>query len=212
MAIVGNIDPWADRFPRDQIPEIIQLVLDSWRTFTAPPERLEIPITCKLCVHLRQNRNRSVQLFRIDYETTILDSEGEVGGRIDLRFSQGLDENVYFSLECKRLRVCPRSGFDALANKYVTQGMFRYFTGQYAKGLNKGGMLAYVMDGETDAAIQDVTKSIEKNKIPLYMASDDTLRLSSLSSQQVRETCHRYGPDSRFVIYHIFLPAQLTEN
>ena len=141
-----------------------------------------------------------------------MDSEGEVTGRIDLKFSQGFDENVYFSLECKRLRVRPHSRFDTLANKYVTQGMFRYFTGQYAKGLNKGGMLAYIMDGEVEAAIYDVTKSVEKNRIPLYMGSDDTLCISRLSSQQVRETYHNYGPDSRFMIYHIFLPAQLTKN
>ncbi len=212
MAVIGNIDPWAHQFPQDQIQEIIQLVCDSWRTFSIPAKRLEIPITQKLCAHLRKNRDRSVQWFRIDYEAYVLDAEGEVTGRIDLRFTQGLDENVYFSLECKRLRVHPHKRFATLAAKYVKQGMFRYFTGQYAKGLNKGGMLAYVMDGETDAAVQNVAESIEKNRIPLYMASDETLRVSSLSSQQVKETWHRYGPGSRFVIYHVFLSAQLTKN
>jgi len=212
MAVIGNIDPWADQFPQDQILQVIQLVCDSWLTFSMPAERLEIPITQKLCAHLRTNRDRSVQWFRIDYETSVLDAEGEITGRIDLTFTQGFDENVYFSLECKRLRVRSHKRFDTLANKYVTHGMFRYFTGQYAKGLNRGGMLAYVMDGETEAAIEDVTKSIEKNKLALYMASDDTLCVSSLSSREVRETWHQYGSDSRFVIYHIFLPAQSTRN
>jgi hypothetical protein len=212
MAVIGNIDPWAHQFPQDQIQEVIQLVCDSWRTFSIPVKRLEVPITQRLCAHLRTNRDRSVQWFRIDYETSVLDAEGEITGRIDLMFTQGLDENVYFSLECKRLRVRSRKRFDTLADKYVAQGMLRYFTGQYARGLNKGGMLAYVMDGQMDAAVQDVTKSVEKNKTPLYMASDDTLRISSLLPQQVRETCHRYGPDSRFVIYHIFLSALLARN
>jgi hypothetical protein len=212
MAVIGNIDPWADQFPQDQTQEIIQLVCDSWRTFSIPAKRLEIPITKKLCAHLRKNRDRSVQWFRIDYETYVLDGEGEVTGRIDLRFTQGFDENIYFSLECKRLRVRSRKRFETLASKYVTQGMFRYFTGQYTKGLNKGGMLAYVMDGETEAAIRDVTGSIEKNRVPLYMTPDDTLHTSSHSPQQVRETYHRYGLDERFVVYHIFLPAQLTKN
>jgi hypothetical protein len=212
MAVIGNINPWANQFPQDQIEQIIQLVCDSWRTFSMPAKRLEVPITQKLCAHLRKNRDRSIQWFRVDYETYVVDADGTVTGRIDLRFTQGFGENIYFSLECKRLRVRSRKRFNTLADKYVTQGMFRYFTGQYAKGLNKGGMLAYVMDGETDAAIEDVTKSIEKNKLRLYMASDAALRVSSLSSREVRETWHRYGPSNQFVIYHIFLAAQAMRN
>jgi hypothetical protein len=212
MAIIGNIDPWAGQFPQDQIEQVVQLICDSWPTFTMPAKRLEVPITQKLCAHLRRNRDRSIQWFRIDCETSILDAEGQITGRIDLRFTQGLDENVYFSLECKRLRVRSRKRIDTLADKYVTQGMLRYFTGQYARGLGSGGMLAYVMDGETEAAVQNVAESIHRNRIPLHMASDDTLRISSLSPQHARETRHRYGPHGLFVVYHVFLSGVLARN
>ncbi len=212
MAVIGNIDPWADQFPQDQVEQVIRFVCDSWRTFTMPAKRLEVPITQKLCAHLRNSRDRSVQWFRIDYETYVLDAVGRLTGRIDLRFSHGFDESVYFSLECKRLRVRSGKRLQTLANKYVTQGMLRYFTGQYAEGLNKGGMLAYVMDGEVDTAIQNVAKSIEKMKGRLYMASEDGLPASNLSPRHVRESCHRYGPDGRFVIYHVFLAAQVPRN
>jgi len=211
MAVTGNIDLWSDRFPDDQIDGVIHLVLDSWVTFKLPPKRWEVPITRKLCAHLRKSRNRSTQFFRIDWESYVVDDAGKVAGRIDLRFSQGLDEDVYFSLECKLLRVQSRERFDSLAGKYVTEGMFRYFTGQYAEGQNKGGMLGYVMDGRVGVAIEDVTKSIERYKPRLHMVRDDTLRVSNLSSHRVRESFHEYGPDSRFVIYHIFLPVELRE-
>jgi len=45
------------------------------------------------------------------------------------------------------------------------------------------------------------------------MESDDTIRSSScLSSEQVKETFHRYGSDDRFIIHHIFLPMAVSPN
>jgi hypothetical protein len=207
MAVAGNIDLWADQFPQDQIRQIFRLILHSWDTFKVPSDRREVPITQKLCAHLRNSRDRSTHFFRVDCEAYVLDDEGELSGRIDLRFSQGLDEHVYFSLECKRLRVRFKSRFGSLANEYVTQGMLRYFTGQYAEGLDKGGMLGYVMDNDVPAAIEDVAKCIEKNRASLCMAPNDTLRASSLSKSQAGESIHKHGPQNRFVIYHLFVPV-----
>jgi len=209
MAYSGDINLWAEQFPKDQIPRVLRLILESWNSFEIPSERLEVPITRKFCAHLQRNKDRSVHSFRIDWESYVLNEEGELLGRIDLRFSQGLDENVYFSIECKRLRVQHSSRFDTLAREYVTEGMVRYFNGQYAGGLDCGGMLGYVMDGETDQAIDDVRKAMEQRRFDLYMAEDDTLSSSSaLSSRQVRETLHNYGPDNRFALYHVFLPIE----
>ena len=209
MPVTGNISLWADRFPRDQIPKVILLILDSWETFRAPSEMLEVPLTRALCVHLRRSRDRSVHFFRIDWESHVLADGAQQAGRIDLKFSQGLDEDVYFSIECKRLRVQFPTRFDTLARQYVTEGMLRYFTGQYAEDLDKGGMLGYVMDGNVSEAIHDVTEAIERRRFDLYMSENETLRpCAALSSRQVRETSHNYGPGNRFIVYHIFLPIQ----
>ncbi len=99
--------------------------------------------------------------------------------------------------------------FEPLADKYVTDGMYRYFNRQYASGLDKGGMLGYVMDGQIDEGIQDVTDAIHKRRNNLYMSKQGTLRPSSVvSSRQVMETEHNYGPQKEFIVYHIFLPFQ----
>jgi hypothetical protein len=91
--------------------------------------------------------------------------------------------------------------------------MYRYFNGQYAQGLDKGGMLGYVMDGNIDEAIQNVKVAIENRRHYLYMESDDTLRRCSfLSSKQVKETFHNYGPTNQFVIHHIFLSVISSSN
>lgn len=190
----------------EDINKVMKLILDSWNSFKIP-SKFEDRITNKFCAHLRNNKDRSKHFFSIEPQSYTLDDEGEVLGKIDLKFSMGYEEKVYFSFECKRLRVHFPSGFDTLASKYVTEGMYRYFNGQYAQGLDKGGMLGYVMDGDVTNAIEDVRKSIEKRRRQLYMKANDTLRCCSFtSSSQVKESFHGYGSDGYFIIYHVFLP------
>jgi hypothetical protein len=210
MSSIGNIDLWADQFPDDQIPEIIQLIVNSWDCFQAPRNLHEVPITRLFRAHLRNNKNRSTHYFRIEWESTELDESGQETGRIDLKFTQGLIENVYFSIECKRLRVTFPSGrFSTIADKYVTDGMCRYFNEQYAQGLDKGGMLGYVMDGNTNEAIQDVTQAIERHRSDLYMPENEAIRRSLiLTNDRVKETHHNYGSEGHFTLHHIFLPVQ----
>ncbi len=209
MATDGNKALWAETFDPGQILKVLQLVLDSWRSFKIPLKLLEVPITRKFCAHLRNNRDKSIHFFRIDWESTELDDKGQELGRIDLKFSQGYDEKVCFSIECKRLRVNFDSGFDSLANEYVEDGMYRYFNGQYATGLDKGGMLGYVMDGEVNKAIENVRKAVEGRRLDLHMEQDGTLcNCSILASKQVKETFHNHGPENKFHIYHIFLPVK----
>ena len=120
-------------------------------------------------------------------------------------------EKTYFSFECKRLSVHFSSGFETLAGKYVTEGMYRYFDGRYARDLDKGGMLGYVMDGNIEEAIEDIQKAVEKRRSNLYMQENETLKASScITSKQVKETTHKYGPNERFTIYHIFLPMNIV--
>jgi hypothetical protein len=134
-------------------------------------------------------------------------------GRLDLRFIQGFRRKVYFSIECKRLRINLPKGFNALSKEYVIEGMYRYFNGQYAQELDKGGMLGYVMDGNCNEAIKDVQKAIEKQRLDLYMQDNETLKDSTcIISRQVKETLHKYGPNEKFTIYHLFLPMNVTLN
>jgi hypothetical protein len=213
MSTTGDIDLWAKQFPTEAIPSILRLILSSWKTFKFTCKPFEVPITQRFCAHLRNNKNRSLHFFRIDWESYELDEEAQVTGRIDLKFSQGLDERIYFSIECKRLRIKRKEGIKSLAGDYVEKGMYRYFNGQYACDLDKGGMLGYVMDGNCNKAIKDVQKAIEKRRSSLYMQENEILKASScIASKQVKETLHKYGPTKRFTIYHIFLPMNITPN
>ena len=214
MVIDDNLEVWAAHFPATLVPQVIQLVLDSWKTFRTI-QTDEVKITQEFHVVLNRNQKLSKLPFIIDPETTLFNENGtEQIGRLDLRIIHGYIREVYFSFECKRLRwEFPGGQFDPLSGVYVTDGMYRYFNGQYATDLDKGGMLGYVMDGNCNKAVKDVQKAIEKRRLNLYMQENETLKASlSIVSKQVKETLHKYGPNEKFIIYHIFLPMNATPN
>jgi hypothetical protein len=213
MAVYGAFSSrLIEQFPLEEITKVIQLILKSWKSFKASL-RFEDKITNKFYVHLINNKERSKRFFAIVLRPAEINEYGEEIGEIDLKFIYKNQERTYISFECKRLRVNFPSGFDTLSGKYVTEGMCRYFTGQYAQDLTKGGMLGYVMDGNCNKAVRDVQKAIEKRRLNLYMQENETLKDSScIASKQVKETLHKYGPNEKFTIYHIFLPMDVTPN
>src|SRR5690606_23949343 len=90
-------------------------------------------------------------------------------GRIDLFFLPGNDEDYYFRLECKRLRVIRKKKTDGLALEYVDAGVKRYVDGKYSKAVTAGGMLAFVMDGKVDKARSSVHRRLKKQKRSLKL-------------------------------------------
>lgn len=177
MAEFGRVKLWADTFPVDLLHRVFDLIIRSWETFTQPSRfELEIPITKRFCVHLENNRDRSGDLFRIDWDPNVLDDTGEHRGRIDIRVTHGYLTKEYFSLECKLLNRIDNEGkWSSLAGKYVDEGMMRYVSGQYSGGDN-GGMIGYVMDGDTVKAVKCVNDAIEKRKAKLGISGTAELR------------------------------------
>lgn len=209
MAIEGNAKGFEDFFPENLIPKIIQLVLDCWAKIATPlPSDREEKITRRLCAKIRNEKRHTEDLpFRADVESSEMTPDtGEEIGRVDLRFSHGYNEDVYFAFECKRLRYPDKQG-GVIPNtgEYTgTNGMMRFISGKYAKGLRAGGMLGYVMDGNLQNAVNDIEKQIKK-KAPVLKIKGG-LSASSLfpSKKNARETQHNLtGRD--FEIHHVFL-------
>lgn len=112
------------------------------------PGMLEVPIT----IHVKKAMRRLKKEFglsnlEIAGEFELLDlsnNDPEVLGRIDiiLRFlHQFGDEEAYLGVECKRVG----NGESALNQRYVTKGVDRFVSGQYASGHHWGVMLGYVL-------------------------------------------------------------------
>jgi hypothetical protein len=211
MAITGSADLWADFFPDDLIPDILQMVLDVWDSFKHNcNEKYEVPITKSFRATLEQYKDLKRLPIRIDREVPVDDfTTATELGRIDLRLTYGYRQEVYFAFECKRLNVIAKNGrIDSLAREYVMNGMTRFVGSepQYAIGLNQGGMIGYVMNGKTDKAITAIDKQVKACYIDLQMKSSQGLNPSSrLPNSLLKESLH-YLASQEFTIHHVFLP------
>jgi hypothetical protein len=188
---------------------IVSLVLDTWTALPKPgPDERETAIARSLRNAMRQAKNLSRALpCLIDREVVEDDPDsGEEKGRIDIRFTHGSDESVYFAFECKRLNVPTNGGCKSLAREYVEKGMMRFVTGKYATGLTQGGMIGFVMDGNSAAATDKVDEAIRARLSLLLMSPGTGLAVSSLfpAPPSVRETRHpRRSP--ALTLHHVFL-------
>lgn len=86
--------------------------------------------------------------------------------------------------------------------------MLRFVRGQYAAIVRNGGMLAYVLDGQVDVAINNLAAAIQARHADLRMVPPGELRASSVrgGDPHVRETHHTREHDpERFAIHHLFV-------
>lgn len=101
--------------------------------------------------------------FRIERESQsdIVD-DGTPLGLIDIQIGYKFDEVLYLAIECKRISSNDRN---ALARKYVRDGVNRFVTGKYSAGHALGGMVGYVICGDRDQCIERVEKQLEKEPV-----------------------------------------------
>ena len=88
---------------------------------------------------------------------------------VGILFSVGLEEVCLF-IECKRLNVNGAS----LATEYVSKGMMRFVTGQYAPDLPIGAMIGYVMDGQVPEALDSVIRQI-RSHLPALRCAESSI-------------------------------------
>jgi hypothetical protein len=210
MSILGTPTNWTDLI-EPLVPVILQLVIATWEGMTPPgPNQREDDISIALCRALRQNRNARKLMFQIHIQYVELEqAAGEDVGRIDIAFVALVPrEDIYFCFECKRLNVTKNGSKRAYAAEYVTFGVIRFVTGQYAKAVRHGGMLGYVLDGDVDGAMRNVETNLRSNCTALGMDLPGGFDRSSVLPDDRRacETHHRRQNDSAlFSIHHLFM-------
>lgn len=211
--LVGDPELWSDTFPAELVPRVLDLITDTWTTFDKPgPADLEVPTTRRFKHALKQAKDFSRLPVRLERESAEDDSQtGEELGRIDLKFLPAVSarEEVYLAFECKRLNVAANGGRRSLAPEYVTEGMMRFVTGQYAGAVQHGGMIGYVLDGRRDDAIGLVGQNIASRATELGMNSPAGLDPSRLrpAADHVRETNHALRLSRPLTLHHVFLAA-----
>ena len=193
------------------VPEILNLVVTTWEAMPAPAaDEKEDNVTNDLCRALRQNRRTRELMFQIHTQFVELDPAADEDiGRLDIVFLPLIPrEDIYFSLECKRLNALKDGKVRAYASEYVRFGMMRFITGQYSKEVHHGGMIAYVLDGNVTRARTNIAANIRRRHVALGMTFPGSFLPSTVLAEddRARETHHhRTFESSQFRIHHLFM-------
>lgn len=206
---------WVPLFPEEEVPFILAAVLRSGdRLKKLHGAELENHLSDRLRNLLDRDsglRTRPIELFR---EVPLYDRmrvRQKQLGRSDLMFLYSTGTRKpwpYFVIESKRLHVKFSSGWKSLVSDYVTgrQGMMCFIEQRYAQGLESGGMLGYVFDGEIESARSSVAAYIGSNDRLLQCSRTPRFAPSPVLKDDFRvsESSHSL-PHGAFKIYHLFL-------
>ena len=97
MTVLGDPSIWADTFPEDLVPRLLDLVTETWAGFQRPGEaELEVPITRRFKRALKQAKDYRKLPVRIERESAEDDPDtGEERGRIDLKFLPAVSARLH---------------------------------------------------------------------------------------------------------------------
>lgn len=163
--IVGDVATWTARFVSVD-DRFVEQVAAHWPGCLSSlgSEPLEDSITINLVARLVRDPivRRLCHVVVYQHEPFGTDANGAKysKGRIDLAVLFDWERERYLAYECKRLCVRTAGGRASLATAYVTEGMMRFITEQYAQDLPIGCMLGYVLDGDTTFAQRQIEASI----------------------------------------------------
>lgn len=207
---VGDTSCWDDFFRQNLVPAVLAYITTTWEQMPKPgPSDLEDAISDKLYSALVKAKRRSDFPFLIRREDLEFDTDlARETGRKDIVFFPSLQEEIYLCLEAKRLNAVISGVRRSLADEYVKEGMQRFVDGKYARFVRHGTMLAYVLDGNTDRAIQNVENNIRSRLSKLRMDKSGSLVASTIRPDDCRtkETCHRRAHERAvFRIHHLFV-------
>jgi len=207
---VGDTSCWDDFFRQNLLPAVLAYITTTWEQMPKPgPSDLEDAISDKLYSALVKAKRRSDFPFLIRREDLEFDTDlARETGRKDIVFFPSLQEEIYLCLEAKRLNAVISGVRRSLADEYVKEGMQRFVDGKYARFVRHGTMLAYVLDGNTDRAIQNIENNIRNRLSELRMDENGGLVASTIRPDDCRtkETSHRRAHEkANFRIHHLFV-------
>jgi hypothetical protein len=195
-------------FPNGFAGEVMRHVLETWNSFSPHHQvRQETRITAVFRDALIKAYVAAGRSWFITLEDPITEPDfGTEMGRNDLRFypPNHHGQTIFFTLECKRLRVTTKSGLKHLADKYADEGIQRFVEGRYSAGLPCGGMVGYVMDNDDSKAFASVRSQIESKRVALKMPSKNGMRVPSavLPDHEWSADTFHTRTDGKFAVHH----------
>jgi hypothetical protein len=151
----------------DQITTIIDLLCAGAREAQSEIKSglLEVPISMIVRKAMRRVKKLlSLSNLEIRGEHELEDmatTDATILGRIDITLKfmhQFRDEDAYVAIECKRVG----SGYSMLNANYVSRGVDRFVTGQYAAGHEWGFMLGYILALPIESVVNTIDDHLQK--------------------------------------------------
>ncbi|WP_137135985.1 hypothetical protein [Rhizobium sp. FKY42] len=176
--LVGDVQEWVDHFVSFD-DRFLERIAAAWPACMAVLS--EHPGEDDITINLVDRLAKDVVVRRLchwveyQFEPFGLAADGSKysKGIIDIAVLFDWDRERYLAYECKRLNVINCGSRSSLATVYVTQGMMRFLTEQYAEQLPVGCMLGYVLDGDVPFANSRIADAIGSH-VPLALAEGPT--------------------------------------
>ena len=209
--MVGDPSMWADRF-RSIDTRFLQCVVAVWTRCVAilPVQPDEDTITINLVDILSKDPNARRLFHYLEYQHEPFghteDGIAYSKGKIDMAVLLDQERERYLAYECKRLNVIHNGKKSSLATPYVTEGLSRFVTEQYAENLPVGCMLGYVLDGEVNDAHSKVHAAIVSRKSEIALSAGPT-QDNEIGEVRRFFSCHvRSSNGHEIEVRHALLP------
>jgi hypothetical protein len=207
--VLGDLQDWVNQF-RSVDERLLERIAVVWPACLAilPAQPVEDTITINLVDRLWKDPAVRRICHWVEYQFepfgTAPNGTRFSKGKIDLAVLLDKERERYIAYECKRLNVVFSGGRSSLATDYVTKGMMRFMTEQYAEGLPMGCMLGYVIDGDIPFAMSQLSNAIGSHE-PLGLVSGPTKR-EPLQNVARFLTSHTRAAKTMIELRHALLP------
>ncbi len=216
MRIEGDApDLCQELFPHGLVPQIMRLLVDTWRAFERPTDTENEPkITNRFVVALQSEGRRRRVRFRITAHAKDVENLNTTTGtgyvEIDICVLHGYEPRCYFGIEAKKLNTTsPQGKRESQAGDYAgKEGMGCFVDGRYASYQCEGAMLGYVMDGDCARAKSSISEAIHKRaaalRVPVPCPLEPARALPAYPD--AFETRHNLDR-GEFTLHHLLLAA-----
>lgn len=207
--LLGDIHTWADKFASFD-NRFLERVASVWpacmAVLAAQPEEDNITINLVALLSKDAIVRRLCLWVEYQFEPFGLGADGSKysKGKIDIGVLFDWERERYLAYECKRLNVIHAGSRSSLATAYVTQGMMRFITEQYAEQLPVGCMLGYVLDGDITFAKSRLDDAISSH-LPLSLLDGPTDLIAIPTFKRFR-TRHTRTGGMAIELRHALLP------
>jgi len=170
----------------DQIATVLDLVCRGTQEARGDvkPKMLEVPMTMIVRKAMRRVK-KTLELTNLEVRgehelENMATTDAAILGRIDITLKflhQFGNEDAYVAIECKRVGAT----LSTLNASYVTNGVDRFVTGQYATGHEWGFMLGYVLALPAEDVVNTVDDRLRKTYGVVAKLTPETAHAMSLA-------------------------------